>query len=97
MDLRVASPATVSRCGMVYMLPEDLVWRPLVNTWLDNWLPKMREIDDDDDYWTTEMRQYFLQLFEKSIDSTQKFIVKKTKEPIPTSAIQLSTSLTRLL
>ena len=43
------------------------------------------------------MRHYLLLLFDKSIDSTQKYIVKKIKEPIPTSAIQLSTSLTRLL
>jgi len=49
-DLMEASPATVSRCGMVYVTPDKLGWEPLVTQWILN-LPKgMKENEMDTMY-----------------------------------------------
>ncbi|KXS09529.1 hypothetical protein M427DRAFT_128896 [Gonapodya prolifera JEL478] len=86
-DLAVASPATVSRCGMVYMDPTALGWRPLVATWTCS-LPS--HVSD-------ELKQYLIGLFEAYVDKGLKFVRKTCKEYVASNNVTLVMSLCKLI
>uniref|UniRef100_A0A5F8HIF6 Dynein axonemal heavy chain 6 n=1 Tax=Monodelphis domestica TaxID=13616 RepID=A0A5F8HIF6_MONDO len=86
-DLRVASPATVSRCGMVFVDPEELKWLPYVLTWKQNFLEKLNE----------ETWEYLLNLFNRYVEQGLKFVIKKCSQAIPQVDISKVTTLCCLL
>ena len=72
-DLAVASPATVSRCGMVYVDPDELSWVPLVRTWLDTVGNKFSK----------ETKEYIFGLFDKYLEDAFEFLRKKCVQAVP--------------
>ncbi|KAJ3068699.1 Dynein heavy chain 6, axonemal [Podochytrium sp. JEL0797] len=86
-DLAVASPATVSRCGMVYMDPASIGWWPYVESWLRK-LPERVPI---------ELKQYLHTLFETYVDIGLTFIRRMCKEYIKSVNFNLVVSLCKLI
>ncbi|KAB1264175.1 Dynein heavy chain 12; axonemal [Camelus dromedarius] len=87
MDLSQASPATVSRCGMIYLEPSQLGWKPLVSSWLNSLKGPLQE---------PEHQALLRGLFDWLIQPTLNLRKKKCKELIPTSDSNVVVSLTRL-
>ena len=87
MDLAVASPATVSRCGMVYMEPHSLGWQPVLTSWLQK-LPK--NVDQ-------AQRQSLKVLFDWFLDPILWYLRKDCRSPVPTMDIMLAVAVMRFI
>ncbi|XP_013383060.1 dynein heavy chain 7, axonemal-like [Lingula anatina] len=87
MDLEAASPATVSRCGMIYMEPSSLGWRPVVKSWLNVLPSTLNELH----------KQAINELFERFCDACLACVRKQMKELSPTSDTNLVKSLMNLM
>ena len=83
-DLAVASPATVSRCGMVYLSFDNLEWSLYVQSWLEKHIKEKAQQD------------FLMGLFNKTLEKAFK---KKRNlyEPFPTTLIQVATNMCSII
>ncbi|XP_062828664.1 dynein axonemal heavy chain 14 isoform X3 [Anolis carolinensis] len=68
-SLSQASPATVSRCAMVYVDPTDLGWQPYVKSWMEDFSDLIAQNDIE----------YLESLFHSSIQRGIEFLNKHKK------------------
>jgi dynein heavy chain len=59
-NLNNASPATVSRCGIVYVSATDLGWEPLVSTWIKDRVEIKEYCHQDEGTWLNELVQKYI-------------------------------------
>nr|XP_036848129.1 dynein heavy chain 3, axonemal [Manis javanica] len=85
-DLEQASPATVSRCGMIYMEPHQLGWKPLKDSYMDT-LPSSL---------TEEHKELVNDMFMWLVQPCLEFIHLQCKSVVQTSPIHLAFSMMRL-
>ncbi|KAF3689531.1 Dynein heavy chain 1 [Channa argus] len=85
-DLAVASPATVSRCGMVYLEPSILGLNPFIDCWLKQ-VPNALKVH------TGEIRALFARFLQVSIT----FVRTSVKEVITSLDSNLTFSLLKLM
>ncbi|XP_064181287.1 dynein axonemal heavy chain 2 [Anguilla rostrata] len=81
-DLAVASPATVSRCGMVYNDYSDLGWRPFVQSWIE----KRNKVEVE----------HLKRLFDKYIEQTISYRKAHCSELVSITELNGVSSLCRL-
>ncbi|XP_050078309.1 dynein axonemal heavy chain 6 [Anopheles maculipalpis] len=87
-DLAQASPATVSRCGMVYMDPVHLGWTSIVKSWLNS----VQHLHLDGD-----LKSHVLSLYERHYENVTKFLHRNCKWSIHQVNISKLTMMTKLL
>ncbi|KAF3707583.1 Dynein heavy chain 3, axonemal Axonemal beta dynein heavy chain 3 [Channa argus] len=85
-DLEQASPATVSRCGMIYMEPQQLGWAPLKDSYI-NTLPESL---------SAEHKELIVDLFDWLVQPCLDFIERECHFVVQTSPIHLAYSLMKL-
>lgn len=85
MDLSQASPATVSRCGMIYLEPVQLGWRALKDSWVEA-LPEA---------FIPALKDLLHELFDTFVDPLLEFVNKSCTLMMPVDDLMLVNNLLR--
>ena len=85
-DLQAASPATVSRNGMVLMEPHMLEWTSIMESWFELLPPSLEG-----------SKEKFQALFEHFVPPLLRMVKKECKEPVETKSTELFMSLIKLM
>ena len=102
MDLEVASPATVSRCGVIFFEPHRLRWFPILDSWFDRiTVDEDIVLDQEEQQYgfsvTIRQRRLLHVLFYWLMEPCMLFVRKECKEEAPTVDSNLVVSCINLL
>ena len=100
-DLKAASPATVSRCGMVFIEPHHVGCVPVITSWYKNYKDSMNKIFEEDG--SKKNNKDKVELFFRHLDKMVseitsivpnliKFVKRECKEKIPSVELNLTQS-----
>ena len=93
-DLEQASPATVSRLGIIYTEATNIGWEVLVKVWFEQLSPhhKIFQLSDREKH-----REFLLNSIRWLFPPTVFFIMHFCSQPIPISKMEYCSSFLRLL
>ena len=89
-DLVVASPATISRCGMIFMEPSALGLSPLIQSWT-------KKISELFNGYETKIPSILKDLLDRYLEDAVSFVRKRVKEPCPSVDNNLAASVMRII
>jgi dynein heavy chain len=92
-DLQEASPATVSRVGIVYLEPRNLGWHVLLESWIEMQLPSLGWAEDS----LVPQVEFITSLFDWLLPPALYFVDKFCMKPVPVTFMELGMSCIRLL